>query len=171
MQRLKAFLWGTFFFCTMDGFFRILEKTSSQLICTRLYCRLLELCGRQPFLFTDIIQIFSPSLWIFTHWTTLRPLITLIMLFFSGWRLLASLDSFCVFKSSPSKIEIKYILVMSPSRAGSSHSSSWRIFSSARLCLWPFSLQLGIENWLKNELKFQFSIEHLFSIIFYSKID
>ena len=26
-----------------------------------------------------------------------------------------------------------YLLVMSPSRAGSSHSSSWRIFSSARL--------------------------------------
>ena len=31
-----------------------------------------------------------------------------------------------------------YILVMSPSRAGSSHSSSWRIFSSARLGSWPF---------------------------------
>ena len=27
---------------------------------------------------------------------------------------------------------------MSPSRAGSSRSSSWRIFSSARLGLWPF---------------------------------
>ena len=26
-----------FFFCTMDGFFRILEKTSSELIDTRLY--------------------------------------------------------------------------------------------------------------------------------------
>ena len=25
------------FFCTIDGFFRILEKTSSELICTRLY--------------------------------------------------------------------------------------------------------------------------------------
>ena len=29
--------------------------------------------------------------------------------------------------------DIPYFLVMSPSRAGSSHSSSWRIFSSARL--------------------------------------
>ena len=56
---------------------------------------------------------------------------------------------------------------MSPSQAGSSHSSSWRIFSSARLV--TFSLQLGIENWLKNELKFQFSVEDLFSIIFYKK--
>ena len=26
-----------FFFCTMDGFFRILEKKLSELICTRLY--------------------------------------------------------------------------------------------------------------------------------------
>ena len=26
-----------FFFCTMDGFFRFLEQTSSELICTRLY--------------------------------------------------------------------------------------------------------------------------------------
>ena len=31
-----------FFFCTMDGFFRILEKTSSELICTRLQ---LPSCG------------------------------------------------------------------------------------------------------------------------------
>ena len=68
---------------------------------------------------------------------------------------------------------------MSPSRAGSSHSSSWRIFSSApswrifssaRLGSSPFSLQLGIENWLKNELKFQFSVEDLFSIIKLTKL-
>ena len=31
-----------------------------------------------------------------------------------------------------------YLLVMSPSRAGSSQGSSWTIFSSARLGLWPF---------------------------------
>ena len=37
MKRPKAFLWGIIYFCTMDGFFRILEKTSSELICTRLY--------------------------------------------------------------------------------------------------------------------------------------
>ena len=41
----------------------------------------------------------------------------------------------------------KEVLVMSPSRAGLCHSSSWRIFSSARLGSWPFSLQLEIENW------------------------
>ena len=34
---LKAFIWGIIHFCTMDGFFRILENTSSELICTRLY--------------------------------------------------------------------------------------------------------------------------------------
>ena len=27
------------FFCTMDGFFRILKKTSSEIICTRLYTK------------------------------------------------------------------------------------------------------------------------------------
>ena len=32
-----AFIWGTIYFCTMEGFFTILEKTSSGLICTRLY--------------------------------------------------------------------------------------------------------------------------------------
>ena len=31
-----------------------------------------------------------------------------------------------------------WMVVMSPSRAGSSHSSSWSIFSSARLGSWPF---------------------------------
>ena len=31
------FVWGIVYFCTMDGFFRILEKTSSKIICTRLY--------------------------------------------------------------------------------------------------------------------------------------
>ena len=36
-KRPKAFIWGLVFFCTMDGFFRILEMTSSELICTRLY--------------------------------------------------------------------------------------------------------------------------------------
>ena len=30
-------IWGIIFFCTMDGFFRILEKRLSELICTRLY--------------------------------------------------------------------------------------------------------------------------------------
>ena len=67
---------------------------------------------------------------------------------------------------SPMKCDQK--LVMSPSRAGSSHGSSWRIFSSARLV--TFSLQLRIENWLKNELKFQFSVEDLFSIIELTKL-
>ena len=42
---------------------------------------------------------------------------------------------------------------MSPSRAGSSHSSSWRFFSSARLGSWPFLLQLGFENWPKTSWK------------------
>ena len=37
LKRPKAFIWGIIFFCTMDGFFRILEKTASELICTQLY--------------------------------------------------------------------------------------------------------------------------------------
>ena len=37
MKRPKAFIWGIIFFFTMDGVFRILEKTSSESICTRLY--------------------------------------------------------------------------------------------------------------------------------------
>ena len=40
----------------------------------------------------------------------------------------------------------RYLVVMSPSQAGSSHSSSWRIFSLARLGSWPFSLQLKTET-------------------------
>ena len=33
----SSFIWGIIFFCSMDGFFRILEKRQSELICTRLY--------------------------------------------------------------------------------------------------------------------------------------
>ena len=41
MARLKAFIWGKKNFCTMDGFFRILQKALSELICTRLYLLIL----------------------------------------------------------------------------------------------------------------------------------
>ena len=37
MKTSRPFIWGIIYFCNMDGFFRILEKTSSKLICTRLY--------------------------------------------------------------------------------------------------------------------------------------
>ena len=40
---------------------------------------------------------------------------------------------------------------------------------SARIV--TFLLQLGIENWLKNELRFQYSVEDLFFIIFNKEID
>ena len=36
MKTSSPFIWGIIYFCNMDGFFRILEKTSFQLICTRL---------------------------------------------------------------------------------------------------------------------------------------
>ena len=39
MKRPNAFIWGIIYFCTMDGFFRILEKRLSELICTRLYVK------------------------------------------------------------------------------------------------------------------------------------
>ena len=37
MKISLAFVWSIIYFCTMDGFFRILKKISSKLICTRLY--------------------------------------------------------------------------------------------------------------------------------------
>ena len=33
----RRFIWGSVYFCTMDGFFKILKKAVSELICTRLY--------------------------------------------------------------------------------------------------------------------------------------
>jgi hypothetical protein len=37
MKTSSPCIWGIIYFYTMDGFFRILEKTSSELICSRLY--------------------------------------------------------------------------------------------------------------------------------------
>ena len=36
-EKSSSFIWGNNFFCTMDGFSRILEKKLFQLLCTRLY--------------------------------------------------------------------------------------------------------------------------------------
>ena len=36
-EKPSPFIWGIIFFCTMDGFSRILEKKLSELLCTRLY--------------------------------------------------------------------------------------------------------------------------------------
>ena len=36
-EKSSPFIWGIIFFCTMNGFFRMLEKRLSELICTRLY--------------------------------------------------------------------------------------------------------------------------------------
>ena len=67
------------------------------------------------------------------------------------------------------------ILVMSPSRAGSNHSSSWRIFSSARLV--TFFASARMQKLAKNEpkigrkwAKIQFSVEDLFLINFHNKL-
>ena len=43
MKITLAFIWGIVHFCTIDGFFRILKKTSSKLICTRLYLHIQDL--------------------------------------------------------------------------------------------------------------------------------
>ena len=51
-----------------------------------------------------------------------------------------------------------YLVVMSPSRVGSSQSSNWRIFSLARLGLWPFPLQLEIKNRPKTSRNFDFDL-------------
>ena len=37
IEKCSPFIWGIIFFCTMDGFSRILEKKLSELLCTRLY--------------------------------------------------------------------------------------------------------------------------------------
>ena len=44
-----------------------------------------------------------------------------------------------------------WTLVMSSSRAGSSHSSSWSIFSLARLGSWPFSFSSNFFFQLENQ--------------------
>ena len=36
-EKSSPFIWGNIFFCTMDGFSRILEKKLCHLLCTRLY--------------------------------------------------------------------------------------------------------------------------------------
>ena len=40
-EKSSPFIWGIIFFCTMDGFSRILEKKLSELLCTRLYMHFL----------------------------------------------------------------------------------------------------------------------------------
>ena len=52
-----------------------------------------------------------------------------------------------------------YLIVMSPSKAGSSYSSSWRIFSSARLV--ALSIQLKIKNQPKTSRNFDFDFDFL----------
>ena len=52
MKTRSPFIWGIIYFCTMYGFSRILEKTSFQLICTRLYI---------------LSWIKSPFIWIKCH--------------------------------------------------------------------------------------------------------
>jgi hypothetical protein len=37
MKTSNPFIWGIIYFCTMDGFFRILENISSEIICTQLW--------------------------------------------------------------------------------------------------------------------------------------
>ena len=37
LKKSSPFIWGIIFLCTMNGFFRILEKRLSELICPRLY--------------------------------------------------------------------------------------------------------------------------------------
>ena len=65
-----------------------------------------------------------------------------------------------------------YLLEMSPSRAGLSHSLSWSIF--ARLGLWPFFLQLELFFQLENLIHSFFSSNFLFSppkLVIYNRIE
>ena len=54
MKTSSPFIWGIIYFCTMDGFFRILEKTSSELICTRLY---IQFWSAQIIIFVPEIKV------------------------------------------------------------------------------------------------------------------
>ena len=69
----------------------------------------------------------------------------------------------------PHRFQIKYmyLVVMSPSRAGSSHTSSWRIFSSAR-DLFDYSSELKID-W-KTSWNFNFQLKTYLFIIFFIKL-
>ena len=51
IEKCSPFLWGIIFFCTMDGFSRILEKKLSELLCTRLYH-----CYTCSIIFIQVIQ-------------------------------------------------------------------------------------------------------------------
>ena len=43
-----TFIWGSDYFCTKDGFFRILKKNLSEVISTRLYLVLIKLNQEDP---------------------------------------------------------------------------------------------------------------------------
>ena len=60
-----------------------------------------------------------------------------------------------------------YLLVMSPSRAGSSHSSSWTIFRSAWLGSWPFLFSSKKKFLLENQKIGSFSLfpQHFYSFV------
>ena len=63
MKISVAFLLCRIFFCTMDPFFRIFEKTLSELICTRLYAIWIKKTWRHFILFNkshEIFQLHSP---------------------------------------------------------------------------------------------------------------
>ena len=49
MKITLAFIWCIIYSCTMDGFFRILIKTSSELICTQLYMGLYKAIKCNPY--------------------------------------------------------------------------------------------------------------------------
>ena len=85
-EKSSPFIWGIIFFCTMDGFSRILEKRLSQLICTRLYMtHVYVMIG--PFIWYrqcndsfDWIVIFSKK---YIFWPSLQ--ISKSQLFFPIW--------------------------------------------------------------------------------------
>ena len=68
------------------------------------------------------------------------------------------------------------LVVMSPSRAGSSHSSSWRIFSSAGLVTFFTSARMQnrpktSQKSAENEPKFDSQLKAYFFINFHNKLD
>ena len=63
-KKPRRFIWGSIYSCTMDGFFRILKKAVSELICTRLYIN-----ARQIHIFSKISNAWWRSFPRFVNWT------------------------------------------------------------------------------------------------------
>ena len=126
------------------GLIQLTLNLNDCLIWKQPIIRILGLWTCQALLKTELMVIFPPSLFIeldFNSWYR--------QIYMASKTLLGCISQLMLFMNELCSM---YLVVMSPSRAGSSHSSSWRIFSSARLMTFFISL----ENRQKTSWKFDF---------------